>query len=128
MQPPAGSEPRLRRTLNLPLLVFYGLGVTVGAGIFALIGEILAIAGDRSPLSFLLAGAIAGATGISYALLVRVFPRSGGEAVFVTRGLGSFMGRLVGSGVSATAIISSATIALAFSGYMPCRWWRCRSR
>lgn len=113
------KEPeKLRRTITLPLLVFYGLGVTVGAGIFALIGEILALAGDHAPLSFLLAGLIAGATGISYALLVRVFPRAGGEAVYVNRGLGPFWGGLVGYGVTATGIISSAVIALAFAGYV----------
>ncbi|MEZ5813078.1 MAG: APC family permease [Rhizobiaceae bacterium] len=110
--------PALRRTLTLPWLVFYGVGVTIGAGIFALIGEILALAGDNAPLSFLLAGLIAGATGLSYALLVRVFPRAGGEAVFVNRGLGHFWGRLAGYGVAATGIISSAVIALAFAGYV----------
>ena len=36
---------------------------------------------------------IAGATGLSYALLVAVFPRAGGEAVFVNRGLGAIAGR-----------------------------------
>ena len=76
----------LRRTLSLPMLVFYGVGVTVGAGIFALIGEILVLAGDQAPLSFLLASLIAAATGLSYALLVRRFPRAGGEAVWARCG------------------------------------------
>ena len=107
----------LRRTLTLPLLVFYGLGVTVGAGIFALIGEILALAGDRAPQAFLLAGLIAGATGLSYALLVRLFPKAGGEAVFVNRGLGKLAGGIAGFGVVITGIVSSAVIALAFAGY-----------
>ena len=111
------TAPTLRRTLTLPLLVFYGVGVTVGAGIFALIGEILAIAGDQAPLAFLLAGLIAGATGLSYALLVRVFPRAGGEAVFVNRGIGPAAAWLVGIGVVVTGIVSSAVIALAFAGY-----------
>ena len=39
------TETQLRRTLTLRWLVFYGLGVTVGAGIFALIGEIVGLAG-----------------------------------------------------------------------------------
>ncbi len=110
--------PQLRRTLTLPWLVCYGVGVTVGAGIFALIGEILGLAGDHAPLSFLMAGLIAGATGLSYALLVRVFPRAGGEAVFVNRGLGPIWAKFAGYGVAATGIISSAVIALAFAGYV----------
>jgi len=39
------AAARLRRTLSLPWLVFYGVGVTVGASIFALIGQILLLAG-----------------------------------------------------------------------------------
>lgn len=113
------NEPaKLRRTLTTPLLVFYGIGVTIGAGIFALIGEVLRLAGDQAPLSFLLAGIIAGMTGLSYALLSRVFPRAGGEAVFVHNGLGPLAARYAGYGVVATAIISSAVISIAFAGYL----------
>ncbi|MFZ1813598.1 MAG: amino acid permease [Rhizobiaceae bacterium] len=107
----------LRRTISLPLLVFYGVGVTVGAGIFALVGEILRIAGTAAPSAFLLSGLIAGVTGFSYALLVTVFPKAGGEAVFVNRGLGNIAGWLAGAGVTVTGIISSAAIARAFAGY-----------
>ena len=113
----APPSTTLRRTLTLPLLVFYGLGVTIGAGIFALVGEVLALAGDRAPQSFLLAAVIAGATGLSYAILVRLYPRAGGEAIFVNRGLGRTAGFLSGFGVVLTAIISSAVITLAFAGY-----------
>ncbi len=115
---PGAGEPKLRRTINLPLLVFYGVGVTVGAGIFALVGEILDLAGDRAPQSFLLSGVIAGLTGAAYALLVRVYPRAGGEAVFVNRGLGALAARLAGYGVLAVGVISSAVVALAFAGYI----------
>lgn len=111
-----GTDP-LKRAIGLPLLVLYGLGVTVGAGIFALIGEIIGMAGDSAALSFLIAGLVAGSTGLSYALLVRVFPKAGGEAVYVNRGLGPKFGRLAGLGVAATGIISSAAISLAFASY-----------
>ncbi|MGJ8528555.1 APC family permease [Maritalea sp.] len=108
---------KLKRSLSLPMLVFYGVGVTVGAGIFALIGEIVGIAGSQAPLAFLIAGFIAAATGLSYAKLASLYPRAGGEAVFVKVGLGPLLGRLVGLGVVATAIISSAVVSLAFAGY-----------
>ncbi|MCB1449137.1 MAG: amino acid permease [Nitratireductor sp.] len=111
------STPTLSRVLTLPLLVFYGVGVTVGAGIFALIGEILLVSGDLAPAAFLLAGVIAGMTGLSYALLVAIFPKAGGEAVFVNRGLGHILGWFAGTGVAITGIISSAAIARAFAGY-----------
>lgn len=117
MRKPENSQVKLKRTLSLPMLVFYGVGVTIGAGIFALIGEIVGLAGQQAPLAFLLAGIIAAATGLSYAKLSSVYPRAGGEAVFVNIGIGPFWGRVVGLGVTATAIISSAVVALAFAGY-----------
>ena len=112
------STTKLRRVLNLPLLSFYGVGVTVGAGIFALIGEVLRDAGDHAPLAFLIAGLIAGATGISYAKLASVYPRAGGEAIYAKNGLGNFAAALVGYGVTVTGVISSAVIAVAFGSYL----------
>ncbi len=117
-QPKAEQPVSLHRRLTLPLLVFYGVGVTIGAGIFALIGEVVRTAGNQAPIAFLLAGGIAGATGISYAILSSVFPRAGGEAVYVNLALGSVFARFVGFGVTATAIISSAVISQAFAGYL----------
>lgn len=108
----------LTRTLTLPLLVFYGVGVTVGAGIFALIGEILSVSGNQAPLAFLVAGVVAGITGLSYMQLVQRYPRAGGEAVYVSNGLSAQLGRVAGLGVVVTGTISSAVVALAFGGYL----------
>ncbi|MFT7476372.1 MAG: APA family basic amino acid/polyamine antiporter [Verrucomicrobiales bacterium] len=113
-----GDDGQLRRTLSLPLLILYGLGVTIGAGIFALVGEILASAGSQAPMAFLVAGVIAGLTGISYMALVAQFPRAGGEAVYVRRGIGALAGRVAGLGVVVTGVVSSAVVSLAFAGYV----------
>lgn len=112
------AKVKLKRVLSLPLLVFYGVGVTIGAGIFALIGEVVKAAGDLAPAAFLLSGLIAGTTGVSYALLSTVYPRAGGEAIYVKSALGKFFGQAVGYGVTTTAIVSSAVITIAFSGYL----------
>lgn len=114
----ATTQPTLDRTVTLPALIFYGLGVTIGAGIFALIGEILGLAGDNAPLSFLVAGILAGFTGVSYMILVGTFPRAGGEAVYVTRGIGPAAGRVAGLAVIVTGIVTGAVVALAFAGYV----------
>lgn len=114
---PVPSTPVLRRSLSLPWLVFYGVGVTIGAGIFALIGDVLNVAGDYAVWSFMLAGLVAAITGFSYILLASAFPRAAGEAVFVKNGLGPILGGVVGYAVIAVAITASATIALAFSRY-----------
>ena len=47
---PEPAHPALRRNLSLPLLVLYGLGTTVGAGIYALTGKIAGLAGAWTPL------------------------------------------------------------------------------
>lgn len=108
----------LRRVLSLPWLVFYGVGVTVGAGIFALIGSITGLAGDHAPLSFLVAGVVAGVTGFSYAALSSAYPRAAGEALFVKMAMGELPGRIVGLSIVAVAITSCGVIGLAFAGYV----------
>jgi APA family basic amino acid/polyamine antiporter len=108
----------LRRSLTLPWLVFYGVGVTIGAGIFALIGEVFAISGDHIVYAFLLAGLVAGITGYSYVLLASVYPKAAGEAVFVKLGMGAFAGRIAGYLVIVVAVTSAAVIALAFGQYV----------
>jgi amino acid transporter len=112
------QRPTLRRALGVWWLVFYGVGVTIGAGIFALIGEIVVLAGDYAPLSFLLAGVIALFTGLSYAVLSSVYPRAAGEALYVRAGLGEWAGRLAGLGLVFAAITSSAVISLSFARYL----------
>ncbi|HSG95751.1 MAG TPA: APC family permease [Afifellaceae bacterium] len=111
-------QPHLKRALSLPLLVFYGLGVTVGAGIFALIGEISGLAGDHAPLAFALAGVMAAMTAVSYARLARLHPVAAGEAAYASDGFGPFAGRLAGFGVVVTGVVSSAVITLAFANYL----------
>ncbi len=110
--------PILRRALNLPWLVFYGVGVTVGAGVFALIGEVVRVSGDHAVLAFLVAGLVAAFTALSYAVLAGAYPRAAGEAIYVKMGFGELAGRIVGLGVVAIAITSSAVISLAFAGYL----------
>lgn len=109
---------RLRKVLSLPWLVFYGVGVTVGAGIFALIAEIIGIAGDHAVYAFLLAGIVAAVTARSYASLAHAYPHAAGAAFFVREGLGRGPGLLVGFGVIATAVASSAVIAVAFARHV----------
>ena len=47
----AGAE--LRRTISLPWLVLYGLGTTIGAGVYALTGVVAGRAGMQAPVAFL---------------------------------------------------------------------------
>lgn len=115
---PSRGAPAMKRVLGLPLLVLYGVGVTVGAGIFALVGEILGVAGDFTPMAFVVAAVLAGATAGSYAMLSGRFPRAAGAALYAQEGFGPGLARLTGIGVAITGIVSSAVIALAFASYL----------
>lgn len=118
-KPPANDSARpLRRVLGLPLLILYGVGVTVGAGIFVMIGTVSGLAGPRAPLAFLIAATIAGITAISYASLSQKFPRAAGASLYVKAAFGSTLGLAVGLAVIATGVVSSATIMLGFAGYL----------
>ncbi|MGY8958040.1 MAG: hypothetical protein ACKVKG_00645, partial [Alphaproteobacteria bacterium] len=83
------AGPKLERRLTLPLLTLYGLGVTIGAGIYVLVGATAAKAGFFAPISFLLAACVVGFTGFSYCELGTRYPVSAGEAVYVREGFNS---------------------------------------
>lgn len=114
-----GGTPGLKRALGLWPLVFFGLGTIIGAGIYVLVGEVARVAGPWTPLSFLLAAALAGLTGLSYAELVTRYPEAAGAAAFVAQGLRSdWAGRLVGLAVALVAGVAAASIASGSIGYI----------
>ncbi|MDH3228538.1 MAG: amino acid permease [Alphaproteobacteria bacterium] len=109
----------LSRRLNLPLLTFYGLGTTIGAGIFVLVGRVAGRAGMWAPVSFLVASLLAAFTAFSFAELVARYPRSAGEAIYVREGLRSHrLALAVGLMVALSGIVSSATIVSGSVGYL----------
>ncbi len=114
-----GEQATLKRSLTLPMVVLYGLGTTVGAGIYALTGEIAGRAGMHAPLAFLIASALAAFTALSFAELSSRFPRSAGEAVYVTEAFGRpRIGALIGLMVMLAGSVSAATVSNAVPGYL----------
>jgi amino acid transporter len=113
------QEPHLSRKLTLPLLILYGLGVTVGAGIYVLVGTTAAYAGVYAPVAFLAAAIVVAFTGFSYAELSTRFPISAGEAAYVRAGLRSKrIALLVGLMVATVGIISASAIMVGASAYL----------
>ncbi|MDP6376942.1 MAG: hypothetical protein QF921_01695 [Pseudomonadales bacterium] len=55
------------------MLILYGIGTTVGAGIYALIGEISALAGHGAAFSFMIACGLAVITALSFSELCSRF-------------------------------------------------------
>ena len=117
--PPDGSGPALRRRLGLFLLSCYGAGTIIGAGIYVLVGSVIAAAGDAAPLAFLAAGAIAALTGLSYAELSARYPEAAGAAAYVAQGLRSQrLAQAVGAAAALVAVVAAASIARGSASYL----------
>lgn len=109
----------LKRSLSLPLLTLYGLGTTIGAGIYVLVGKVAGVAGMLAPISFLVASVLAGLTALSFSQLVVRFPRSAGEAVYVDQAFGRpALTMAVGLSVVLIGLVSSAAIVSGAVGYL----------
>ncbi len=63
------ERTELKRGLGLARITIFGIGITLGAGIYVLIGEAAGLAGNALLLYFLLASPVALFTGLSYAEL-----------------------------------------------------------
>jgi len=113
------EQTQLRRGLSLPLLVLYGLGTTIGAGIYALVGKIAGESGYLAPLAFLLAAAMASLTALSFGQLCRRYPYSVGEAFYVREAFHwEWVSTLVGLLVVLTGLVSAAALVNGFIGYL----------
>ncbi len=126
-EPPPGpaSDPdttpptALKRSLGPVLLTLYGVGTTIGAGIYVLIGEVALVAGPWTAYGFLLAAVLAGLTALSFAELAARLPRSAGEALYVREAFQSpALSLTIGLLVAAAGIISAAGIVVGSAGYV----------
>lgn len=109
----------LKKRLSTAHMLLYGVGTMLGAGIYVLVGKVAGYAGSMAPLSFVIAGVLAGLTAYSYSLLAPRFPKSGGEIEYVREATQSKrLSSVVGWGVIFTGFISAATIAKGFVGYL----------
>ena len=115
--PVDGAE--LRRALTLTHIVLYGLGVTIGAGIYVLIGAAAARAGMHAPVAFVLAAVLMALTASSFAELGGRIPLAAGEAAYAREAFGSDrVATAVGLLVVAIAIVSAAAISVGSAGYL----------
>lgn len=114
------GDQMLRRSLSMPMLLFYGVGVIIGAGIYSVLGAAAGVAGYAVWLSLALAAVPAALTALCYAELGTRFPRAGGGFVFVREALPRWpsVSFAVGILTLATAAATVATVATAFGGYL----------
>jgi basic amino acid/polyamine antiporter, APA family len=108
---------QLRRTLGLFEVTLSGIGVILGAGIYALIGEAAGLAGNAVWISFALSAVVAVFTGLSYAELASMFPKASAEYEYTSQAFGPFPAFVIGWLIILSGVIGAATVSLGFAGY-----------
>jgi APA family basic amino acid/polyamine antiporter len=108
---------QLKRTLGLAECIFFGTGSILGAGIYAIVGKVAGFSGNMVWMSFLIASFTALMTAFSYAELSSMYPKSGGEYVYVKQAFNQKIGAAIGLIISLNGMVSGATVSLGFAGY-----------
>ncbi|MBD8078409.1 APC family permease [Cellulosimicrobium arenosum] len=107
----------LSRSVGGRLLYVFILGDVLGAGVYALVGEMAGKVGGAVWLPLLVALGLSLLTAGSYAELVTKYPAAGGAAVFAERAFKvPVVSFLVGFCMLAAGVTSAAGLSLAFAG------------
>jgi APA family basic amino acid/polyamine antiporter len=111
------EETPLKKAISRRMLTYFVLGDILGAGIYALVGEVGGKTGGAIWSAFLLALALAVFTGFAYAELVTKYPKAAGAALYVNKAFRRpFLTFLVAFAVMCSGLASAATLATAFGG------------
>jgi APA family basic amino acid/polyamine antiporter len=108
----------LTRSIGLFQLSMFGIGATIGTGIFFVLSQAVPEAGPAVIWSFLIAGVVAGLTAICYAELASAVPVSGSSYSYAY----ATLGELPAMGVAACLLleygVSAAAVAVGWSQYL----------
>jgi APA family basic amino acid/polyamine antiporter len=115
---PKRAPQKLKRTLNLLDLIFYGVGCSVGAGIYSLVGIGAKLAGPSIALSFLLCGTACCFTSLAYAEFAARVPLAGSAYTFTYVSFGELCGWLVGWNLTLGYAVSAAVVARSWAEYL----------
>ena len=115
----SANEVKLKRDLGLFEVVMYGIGIILGAGIYALLGKAAGVAGPALWMSFAVGAVIAAITGLSYAELGAMYPKESAEYLYSKKAFRSTrLSFVLGWLLIFLGSIGAATVALGFGGYL----------
>lgn len=110
------GQPQLARTLSVPHITAIGIGTTIGAGIYILIGTVAReYSGPALTLSFLFAGVAAGLSAFCYAELASRCPSAGSAYHYSYVCAGEGVAWLIGWSLMLEYMIGGAAIARGIS-------------
>lgn len=77
-----------KNSLSLTGAVSLGTGVMIGAGIFALLGQVAELSGKLFPMVFMAGTVVAGFSAYSYVKMSNAYPSAGGIAMYLQKAYG----------------------------------------
>src|SRR6476659_6307820 len=121
MEAETGSETgqsELARTIGTFQLSMFGVGATIGTGIFFVLSQAVPIAGPAVVWSFVIAGIVAGLSAVCYAELASAVPVSGSSYSYAYATLGELPAIGVGACLLLEYGVSAAGVAVGWSQYL----------
>jgi len=112
------KQYKLKRTLSLFEVTASGVGIILGAGIYALVGVAASYAGNSLWLSFLIAAIIAAFTGLSYAELSSIFKTDSAEYNYTKKAFNRKLALIIGLFVVSSGVLTATTVSIGFSNYL----------
>lgn len=115
------EEPghQLKKNLGALDLIVFGVGVSIGAGIFVLTGQAAASnAGPAISISFLIAGLGCGLAALCYAELASSVPAAGSAYTYTYATMGELLAWIIGWDLILEFTVGSAALATSFSQYL----------
>jgi APA family basic amino acid/polyamine antiporter len=113
-----GASEHLKRSIGTFELTMFGVGSTIGTGIFFVMSLAVPEAGPGVIVSFIIAGIAAGLAAICYAELASAVPVSGSSYSYAY----TTLGEAVAMGVAACLLleygVATAAVAVGWSGYL----------
>ncbi|SFL54785.1 amino acid/polyamine/organocation transporter, APC superfamily [Loktanella salsilacus] len=107
-----------KNSITLLAAIAMGTGVMIGAGIFALTGQIAELAGPLFPLSFVVGAIVTAFSAYTYVKMSNAFPSSGGIAMILQKAYGP---TTVAAGaallMTLSMVISESLVARTFGTY-----------
>ena len=108
----------LKRSISLFQLTMFGVGATIGTGIFFVLSQQVPVAGPAVLISFIIAGITAGLTALCYAELSSMIPASGSSYSYAYATLGEGVAFLVAACLILEYGVSAAAVAIGWSEYL----------
>jgi len=105
-----GPSPDLKRVMGPKLLLLFIVGDILGAGVYAVTGQLVGVVGGIAWVPFLVAFIVASLTALSYLELVTKYPQAAGAALYTHKAFGvHFVTFLVAFAVICSGITSAST-------------------